>query len=327
MQDRASRILQAIWEPEFSECSFGFRPGRSAHQALARLNQIIKVERTQWLVEADIKSFFDRVDHEWLMRFVAYRVGDSNLLRLIRRFLKAGVLEDGAYRVTEQGTPQGGLISPVLANIYLHYVLDVWFERGFARQCQGEAYLVRYADDFVACFKYEADAKRFQEQLAKRLTRFGLEVEPAKTSLLRFGDMAPVLCKREGLRRPATFDFLGFTHYAAKSRGGRFVLGRKTQRERVRKKLKALRLRLVALRVQGVRVMQDYVRQHLTGHIHYYGVTGNTRSLRQYVYRVRLLLFKWLNRRSQRRSLTWVRYGQWVDQWFPRPRILHSLRV
>jgi group II intron reverse transcriptase/maturase len=327
VQDRVSRILQAIWEPEFRDCSYGFRPGRSAHQALARVNQIITGERTQWVVEADIKSFFDSVDHEHLMRFVAHRVGDANLLRIIRRFLKAGVLEDGAFHASEQGTPQGGLVSPLLANIYLHYVLDVWFERRFARQCEGKAHLVRYADDFVACFEFERDARQFLAQLQERLGAFGLEVEPSKTSLLRFGVMARALCRREGLRRPASFNFLGFTHYVHTSRGGHFVVGRKTQRERLRKKLQAFSLRVAALRHHGVQLMQRYVRQHLMGHIQYYGVSGNSRSLRQYLFQASRILFKWLNRRSQRRSVTWARYGPWLQGWLPRARIVHALAV
>jgi RNA-directed DNA polymerase len=201
VQDRLSRILQMIWEPEFRDCSYGFRPGRSAHQALARLNHIIVNERTQWVVEADIKGFFDRVHHQHLMRFIEHRIGDSNLLRVIQRFLKAGILEDGMFYASEEGTPQGGLVSPVLANIYLHYVLDLWFEQRFAKGCQGKACLVRYADDFVGCFECEADARGFEQALKERLAQFALEVEPSKTALLRFGDLAPALCKRDGDRR------------------------------------------------------------------------------------------------------------------------------
>jgi len=211
VQDRASLILQAIWEPEFRDCSYGFRPGRNAHQALKRLAEIIAVERTQWLVEADIKGFFDHVTHSHLQRFLAHRIADPRFRRIIDRFLKAGVMEDGRFSASEQGTPQGGLVSPALANIYLHYVLDVWFEKRFAKSCRGRAYLVRYADDFVACFHLEEDAKRFMGELNHRLAAFDLEAEPTKTRLLRFGDQARAQCKREGLRRPQTFSFLGFS--------------------------------------------------------------------------------------------------------------------
>jgi len=324
VQDRLSRILQAIWEPEFRECSYGFRPNKSAHQALSRLNHIIVKERTQWLVEADIKGFFDHVHHQHLMRFIEHRIGDSNLLRVIQRFLKAGILEDGVFCESREGTPQGGLVSPVLANIYLHYVLDLWFEKRFAQGCQGKAHLVRYADDFVGCFEYEADARGFEQALKTRLAQFALEVEPTKTALIRFGDLAPALCKREGDRRPCTFNFLGFTHYIALKRG-RAKLGRKTQRERVMRKLKALGAQLRVLRTEGARAMQEHVRRHLAGHIQYYGVSGNSRRLRTYVFQVVRRLYTWLNRRSGRRSFNWPQYQAWLQRWLPRPRIVHAL--
>jgi RNA-directed DNA polymerase len=324
VQDRLSRILQRVWEPEFLDCSYGFRPNRNAHQALSRLNHIIVKERTQWVVEADIKGFFDRVHHQHLMRFVEHRIGDSNLLRMIQRFLKAGILEDGVFYASDEGTPQGGLVSPILANIYLHYVLDLWFERRFAKGCEGKAFLVRYADDFVGCFEREADARRFEQALKERLAQFALEVEPTKTALIRFGDLAPALCKRDGDRRPHTFNFLGFTHYIA-VRCGKARLRRKTQRERMRKKLKALGARLQTLLDAGTRAMREYVLAHVRGHIQYYGVSSNHRSLNNYLCQVERLLFKWINRRSQRRSFAWPRYHAWIRGWFPRPRIVHAL--
>ena len=264
-------------------------------------------KRQQWIVEADIKGFFDHVSHYHLQRFLAHRISDPRLLRIIERFLKAGVWEDGVVGASEQGTPQGGLVSPVLANIYLHYTLDLWFEKRYAKSCRGQAHLVRFADDFVACFQREDDAKRFLSELKDRLAAFALEAEPTKTRIVRFGGLAQAQCKREGLRRPETFNFLGFTHFVTRSRRGRFVVGRKTQRERMRKKLKELRVRLDILRTHGGRAMMEYVQQHLRGHFQYFGVSGNSRSLRQYLYASRRLLFKWLNRRSQRRSVTWDR--------------------
>jgi group II intron reverse transcriptase/maturase len=325
VQDRASLILQAIWEPEFRDCSYGFRPGRNAHQALKRLAEIIAVKHTQWIVEADIKGFFDHVTHSHLLRFVAHRIADPRFLRIIDRFLKAGVMEDGTFSASEQGTPQGGLVSPALANIYLHYVLDVWFEKRFAKSCRGKAYLVRYADDFVACFHLEEDAKRFMEELNHRLAEFDLEAEPTKTRLLRFGDQARAQCKQEGLRRPQTFNLLGLTHFVGRTRSGRFVVGHRTQGERIREKLKALNVRLAALRTHGGKAMVAYVRRHLQGHIQYFGVSGNSRSLQQYVYQAGRLLFKWLNRRSQRRSVAWDRFNQVVVPHLPRPRLIHDL--
>jgi group II intron reverse transcriptase/maturase len=325
VQHRLSGILQAIWEPEFRNGSYGFRPQRNAHQALARLGEIITNHGTQWLVEADIKGFFDHVSHQWLMRFLAHRLHDPVLLRIIRRLLKAGVLEAGVFSAGETGTPQGGLVSPVLANIYLHYVLDLWFEKRYARTCTGRADLIRYADDFVACFTHEDDARQFMDELKKRLAEFGLEVEPSKTRLIRFGSRAAHECRKDGNTRPSTFNFLGFTHYVGKSRTGRFVLGRKSQRERIAKKLKDVSERLSALRVEGGRAMMDYAKRHLRGHAAYYAVSGNTRSVRTYAYRMSCLLFKWLNRRSQRRGVTWERFSKVLSGWMPSLRIQHNL--
>jgi RNA-directed DNA polymerase len=325
VQDRLSGILQAIWEPEFRDCSYGFRPGRNAHQALKRLGEIVTWKATQWIVEADIKGFFNHVSHDWLLQFLAQRIGDPQLLRLVRRFLKAGVLEEGVYHASEEGTPQGGLVSPVLANIYLHYVLDLWFEKRFARACEGRAYLVRYADDFVACFSHESDARRFREALVERLGQFGLEVEPTKTALLCFGSQAAHLRQVHGLEQPATFNFLGFTHYVGRSRRGKFVVARKTQRDRMVKKLKAFGDRLKQLRTSGGRVMMLYACQHLRGHLAYYAVSGNSRSLRQYFYAASRVLFKWLNRRSQRRRFSWQRFGPVLRDCLPPIRIRHQL--
>ncbi len=324
VQDRLSRILQAIWEPEFCDCSFGFRPGRSAHDALRRVAEVITNEGTQWVVEADIKGFFDHMSHAHLVKFLAHRIADPKLLRTIQRFLKAGTMEDGRFTASEEGAPQGGLVSPVLSNIYLHYVLDLWFEKGFARECEGKAYLIRFADDYVACFEQEADARRFLMAMTERLAQYALEVEPSKTAILRFG--------RQALGRPAsqsqgprTFSFLGFTHYVGRSRRGRFVVGRKTDAKRVRRKLKQLSAHLRRMRTQGGQAMVAYLQRHLRGHIQYYGVSGNSRGVAGYVYFATGLLFKWLNRRSQRRSLTWKRFGAAIRPLLPVARIVHDL--
>lgn len=324
VQDRLSQILQGLWEPLFCDCSFGFRPGRSAHDALRRLAEVITLEKTQWVVEADIKGFFDHVGHAHLMRFLEQRIADRPLLRIVQRFLKAGVLEDGVFTATEAGTPQGGLVSPVLSNIYLHYVLDEWFEQCFAVDCAGKARLIRYADDYVACFEQEADARRFLTAMTQRLAQYDLEIEPSKTALLSFGDQA-LTHPRERKLEARTFSFLGFTHYVGRSRQGRFVVGRKTDGKRLCKKLKLVDERLRRLRASGGWAMLAYVRRHLQGHIQYYGVSGNSRSLATYVYRVAGLLFKWLNRRSQRRSLTWKRFGEVIRPRLPKPRIVHDL--
>ena len=324
VQDRLSRILQAIWEPEFCECSYGFRPGRSAHDALRRVAEVITNGQTQWVVEADIKGFFDHLSHSHLLRFLEHRIADPNLLRIVQRFLKAGVMEDGAFTASDEGAPQGGLVSPVLSNIYLHYVLDLWFERRFARGCAGRAYLIRYADDFVACFEHEADARAFLTELTERLAEFDLEIEPSKTALLAFGS---AMLGRERAQRqgPRTFSFLGFTHYVGRSRRGRFVVGRKSDGKRLGKKLKALNARLRALRTQGGNAMVAFLARHLRGHIQYYGVSGNGRWVSSYVHVATGQLFQWLNRRSQKRSLNWERFDAYIRRWLPTARIVHDL--
>jgi len=324
VQDRLSVILQAIWEPEFRDSSYGFRPGRSAHDALRRLAEVITNERTQWVVEADIKGFFDHVSHAHVLRFLEHRIGDPRLLRIIQRFLKAGIMEDGIFTSSVEGTPQGGLVSPVLSNIYLHYVLDLWFEQRFAKHCAGKAFLIRYADDYVACFEQEADARAFMEAMPERLAQFDLEVEPSKTAQLRFGSQALGQPHDRG-DEPRTFSFLGFTHYVGRSRRGRFVVGRKTDGKRLSKKLKQLNERLRALRTQGGAAMLAYLIRHLRGHIQYYGVSGNTRAVAGYHYQAIGLLFKWPNRRSQKRSLNWERFRAITGSLLPRPRIVHDL--
>lgn len=324
VQDRLSRILQAIWEPEFCDCSYGFRPGRSAHDALRRVAEVITNGRTQWVVEADIKGFFDHLSHSHLLRFLEHRIDDSNLVRIVRRFLKAGVMEEGEFAASDEGAPQGGLVSPVLSNIYLHYVLDLWFEKRFARGCAGNAYLIRYADDYVACFEQEADARSFLGAMTERLAQFDLEVEPSKTVLLRFGSQALALPVSDQ-SAPRTFSFLGFTHYVGRSRRGRFVVGRRTEGKRVRKKLSHLSERLRELRAQGGAAMVAFLQRHLRGHIQYYGVSGNSRGVVGYIYFATELLFKWLNRRSQRRSCTWKGFLKAVRPLLPKSRIIHDL--
>lgn len=324
VQDRLSAILQAIWEPEFCDCSYGFRPGRSAHDALRRVAEVITHEGTQWVVEADIKGFFEHVSHAHLVKFLEHRIADPKLLRMVQRFLKAGTLEDGVFTASVEGTPQGGLVSPVLSNIYLHYVLDLWFEKRFARSCAGRAHLIRYADDYLACFEQEADARRFLTEMTQRLAQFDLEVEPSKTALVRFGrdSLGEKACDRPG---PRTFSFLGFTHFVGRSRRGRFVVGRRTEAQRVRKKLKQVSERLRGLRSQGGQAMVGYLIRHLRGHIQYYGVSGNIRGVSSYLHHASGLLYKWLNRRSQRRSLNWKQFGRVVRPLLPRARIVHDL--
>lgn len=319
VQDVVSKVLEAIWEREFLEFSYGFRPSRGAHDALRRVSDVIYKERTQYIVEADIKGFFNNVNHEHMMRFLEHRISDPIFLRLIKRFLISGVMEDGQFQASEAGTPQGGIISPVLSNIYLHYVLDLWFAKKFAKSCKGKAYLIRYADDFLACFQYEEDARKFRDEVEERLGKFELEIEPSKTKMIPFGS------RMFGNREAPTFDFLGFTHYVSKSRKGYFKIGRKTQGKRFRAKLKQLNSKLRSLRCTGIHGMLTYLKRHLQGHMQYYGVSENSRSLSRYFYHARRMLFKWTKRRSNRSRTNWERFQRWLATGvLPIPRIVHS---
>jgi group II intron reverse transcriptase/maturase len=285
------------------------------------LNGTLEQGGTQWVVEADIKGFFDNVDHDWLMKFLAHRIGDRRVLRMIKRFLKAGVVEDGRLEISDQGTPQGGCASPLLANVYLHYVLDLWFERRFRSSCTGQARLIRYGDDFVVCFENEADAKRFRAELVERLARFSLEVEPSKTKVLAFGPRAAARAKAQGRRKPETFDFLGFTHYCSRSRNGRrFRMKRVTARKRFRAKLAALKTWLRSVRsTTKTRELWEAFCVKLRGHYAYYGVTDNSPALARFLYAARRLLRKWLNRRGGKRRLTWEKFAL-MEQRFPLPK-------
>jgi group II intron reverse transcriptase/maturase len=318
------RILECIYEGDFVKDSYGFRPSRSCHEALRALSREVESGWVEWVVEADIRSFFDTVEHDWLMTFLAHRVADTRLLRLIKRFLKAGVLEDGTVHAAAEGTPQGGVISPLLANVYLHYALDLWFVRRHAKGCAGRARLIRYADDFVACFEYEADAHRYRREVEERLGRFGLGVEPTKTKVLAFGPSATYRARRAGRRKPETFDFLGFTHYCSRSRTGRrFRMKRCTARKKFRAKLQALEAWLRRQRaVCRTRDIWKAFQQKLEGHFRYYGVTDNYRALVRFAHAAERLLFKWLNRRGGKHRLTWAKYRRLARLFpFPQPRI------
>jgi hypothetical protein len=234
-------------------------------------------------------------------------------------------MEDGVVEASEEGTPQGGLVSPVLANIYLHYVLDLWFEKRFKRSCKGKAHLVRYADDFIACFEREEDASRYLSEMTERLATFDLEIEPSKTACLRFGDRASRDRRKGDKGNPMTFNFLGFMHFVGKSRRGKFLVGRKTERKRIGKKLRKLAEQLSILRVKGGKAMVEYVVLHLRGHMQYYGLSGNNRSLQVYFFQALKLLYKWLNLRSQRKSITWEVFNTRIIKVMPRPHIVHNL--
>lgn len=326
VQSALSKILQCIYEQDFIDDSYGFRPARSCHDALRALSQTVERGQIHHIVEADIKGYFDNVDQEQLMVFLSYRVADKRVLRMIKRFLKAGIQEDGRHRASEQGTPQGGVISPLLANIYLHYTLDVWFEKRVQPQCEGYARLIRYADDYVACFQTARDAEQFEQAMVSRLQCFGLEVAPEKTQRFEFGPFAQSKAKARG-ERPTTFDFLGFTHYCSRTRDGRhFRMKRKTISKRFSAKLKSYKEWVRANRTLPTAEIVLKTISKLQGHIAYYGVTDNTKRVASFVYWVKQILFKWLNRRGKRGCYTWEKFTKLLSCFcWPRPRIKVNL--
>lgn len=317
-----SKILNAIFEADFLEMSFGFRPQRGCHDALKLLNYLIVTRKVNYIVDADIKGFFDHVDHDWLMKFLEHRIADPNFLRLIRRFLKAGIMENGELRDATEGTPQGGIISPILANIYLHYVLDLWFEKVVRKHCRGEAYIVRYADDFICCFQYKHEAEAFYRALRTRLAKFSLSVAEEKTKIIPFGRFAAQWCKRMGKKKPDTFDFLGFTHYCSTSHQGKFRVKRRTSRKKFRQSVQRMKEWIKANRMLPAKALMGLLRLKLEGYYRYYGITDNSQRLQAFHHIARCLLFKWLNRRSQRKSFDGEKFERFLEKYpLPSPGI------
>jgi group II intron reverse transcriptase/maturase len=311
LQRSTAQVLSAIYEQDFLPCSFGGRPGRGAHHALATLNEVIAGSKIGWVLEADLKNFFGSLSHEWLLRFVEHRVGDPRLISLIRRWLKAGVLEDGEVHPNEEGTPQGGSISVLLSNVYLHYVLDLWFERVVKPRLRGEAYLVRYIDDFVVCCQYRSDALRLQEVLRHRLGRFGLTLEPTKTKLVEFGRFAQRHASKHGRNRPETIYFLGFTLYCTRNQKGNFKVGMRTEKTRLRRSLLSLQDLMRRIRHLTIPDQVGDLNAVLRGHYAYYGIAGNIRALQKVYRAVARYWCKMLRSRSWAgRHLTWEVFGQ-----------------
>lgn len=318
-------ILESIHEQDFSNQSFGFRPRRNAHQALKELNELVMFKPVNHVIDADIRGFFDNVSHEHLLDFLRIRIKDRSLLHLIEKFLKAGYVDNGLLVETEQGTPQGSILSPILANIYLHHVLDRWFEETVKAHVKGFCELVRYADDFVCVVQDEQDAQRIEQALKGRFNRYALEIHPEKSRRMSFGRFEAENADRQD-RRPNTFDFLGFTHYCDRTRQGRFKLGRKTSRKKYAAKCRDLNEWLKENRNRTkTKEWWKTLSAKLRGHYQYYGVSGNYRCIASYYSLTLGLVRKWLNRRSQKRSMSWAKFYDYLGHYpLPKPSIRHN---
>jgi RNA-directed DNA polymerase len=316
-------LLNAIYEEDFLGISYGFRPGRGTHDALDALCVGIHSKKVSFILDADIQSFFDTVNQEWLIRFVEHRIGDRRIIRLIRKWLKAGVLENGIVTVSERGTGQGAVISPLLANIYLHYVLDLWAVRWRQREATGDMIIVRYADDFIIGFQHESDARRFLDEMRERLQKFALTLHPEKTRLIEFGRFAAERRKRLGLGKPETFNFLGFTFICGKTRQGKFQIKRKTRRDRMRAKLKMIKEEMWRRMHQPIPVQGKWLWYVVRGYFNFHAVPTNARALHAFRHHVTDLWRRALRRRSQKDRLTWTRMTKLADDWLPKPTILH----
>jgi len=323
VQSVTAQIFSVIWEAEFLGFSYGFRPGRSPHNALDALTVGITRKRVNWVLDADIRGFYDNLSHEWLMKFVQHRIGDQRVLRLIQKWLKAGVLEEGSWTPSEEGAPQGGLISPVLANLYLHYAFDLWAHQWRKRNARGEVILTRYADDFVVGFEHRAEAEQFQRDLTERLGKFNLELHTDKTRLIEFGRFAAANREKRGEGKPETFNFLGFTHICGKTRKGYFTVKRQTMRKRLRAKVQAVKIELKRRLHDPIPKQGEWLRSVVLGHFRYYGVPLNGPALSEFRHQVLGVWKRALSRRSQKARLTWQRMFRLARNWLPNPRIYH----
>jgi RNA-directed DNA polymerase len=324
VQRATVEVLNAIYETDFVGFSYGFRPGRSQHDALDALYTALLTRKVNWVLEVDIRGFFDAIDHGWLVKFLEHRIADRRVVRLIQKWLNAGVLEEGKRIRVEEGTPQGGSVSPLLANLYLHYVFDLWVQAWRRKQARGEVIVVRFADDIVLGFQHPSDAERFRQELAERLGKFGLELHPEKTRLLEFGPFAAEDRKRRGQGRPETFDFLGFTHIGVKKRSsGRFTVLRQTIRKRLQAKLNEVKAELRRRMHDPVPAVGKWLRLVVAGHLRYYGVPMNGPALNLFRFQVGRLWHRTLSRRSQNGRVRWDRMRRLIDRWLPPARIYH----
>jgi RNA-directed DNA polymerase len=316
-------LLNAIYEEEFLGFSYGFRPGRSTHDALDALCVGIHSMKVSFILDADIRSFFDEISQEWLVRFLEHRIGDRRIIRLIRKWLSAGVLENGVVTTSGRGTGQGSVISPLLANIYLHYVLDLWAVRWRRRNATGDMIIVRYADDFIVGFQYESDARCFLDEMRERLGKFALSLHPEKTRLIEFGRFAAERRKRRGLGKPETFNFLGFTFICGKTRAGKFQIKRKTRRDRMHAKLKMIKAEMWRRMHRPIPKQGQWLRSVVRGYFNYHAVPTNAHALRVFRHHVTVLWRRTLWRRGQKDRFSWARITRLVDDWLPKPIIVH----
>jgi RNA-directed DNA polymerase len=324
VQQAVVTVLNQIYEEDFLGFSYGFRPGRSQHDALDSLAAGLKRKKVNWVLDLDVRGFFDNMSHEWLVKFIEHRIADRRIVRLIQKWLKAGVSEEGEWKETTVGTPQGAVVSPLLANIYLHYVFDLWVNRWRQKTAQGDMIVVRYADDAVLGFEHRTEAEAFLEQLRERMGKFGLELHPEKTRLIEFGRFAANNRKRRGERKPETFDFLGFTHMCGKARkGGWFQVRRQTVKKRLRSKLQAVKQELRKRWHERIADTGDWLRPVVQGYFNYHAVPGNFKALQTFRREVARGWLEALRRRSQRHRFTWERIRPILDRYLPLPRILH----
>lgn len=324
VQRATVEVLNAIYETDFAGFSYGFRPGRSQHNALDALYVGLLTKKVNWVLDLDIRGFFDTIDHGWLVKFVEHRIADQRVVRLIQKWLRAGVLEDGKHMQVEEGTPQGGSASPLLANVYLHYVFDLWVQQWRRTRASGEVIVVRFADDIVLGFQHRSDAERFWREVSERFAKFHLELHPEKTRLLEFGPWAGQNRRRRGLGKPETFNFLGFTHMCGKKRSnGWFTVLRQTMRTRLQAKLSEVKAELRRRMHRPIREQGAWLRSVVGGHVRYYGVPMNNAALHTFRFQVGRLWMRTLRRRGQRHRLTWVRMRRHIDRWLPPARPCH----
>ena len=323
VQRATAAVLNTIYEEDFLGFSYGFRPKRNQHDALDALVVGITSTKVNWILEVDVRSFFDEVSQSWLMKFLEHRIADPRILHLIQKWLKAGILEDGVVTVSEKGTGQGSVISPLLANAYLHYSFDLWAERWRRREATGDMIIVRYADDIVVGFEHETDARRFWDAMRVRLQEFSLSLHPEKTRLIEFGRHAAINRKQRGLGKPETFNFLGMTFISGKSRGGKFLLKRRTRRDRMRAKIKEVAGELRRRMHQSIPEQGKWLKQVITGFFNYHAVPTNWDALGAFRAEITERWRRTLSRRSQKGGLNWARMAKLADDWLPKPRILH----